>query len=485
VDFVFSWPVRIFVILLVLFSLFVDGAGYIYRFVHHIPLNAPLPHSEHPNFGGWQIYLHKGLDLEGGTRLLLKLEDFPKGSNPCQVQASSILVLERRVNALGVNEPQIQGVGCNEISVELAGVNAATAQAVLGKTARLEFYTWVPDPKAPAGYDGDPQAGYRPKPTGLTGAMLVKATPVLNPTTNTWEVELQFNSQGAALFDKLTRQAVQQVGQENHIAAFLDLTKKDLENWDKPGVAAKLTNPVSGKMLSDPAVQQEIPNGNAVITGNFTATTAAELADELNAGALPATIKVISSQQVGATLGQQAVNASFLAGLLGLAIVVIFMIAYYRLPGLIASIALMCYGAIVLALFKIIPVTLTLAGMAGFVLSIGMAVDANVLIFERFKEEMRAGRTIGAAVEAGVRRAWPAIRDSNFSTIITTIILLFFGNGDVKGFAVTLLIGVCVSMLSAIVITHNLLYVVMKLVPIKNYRLFGVPQMIRRPEATA
>jgi preprotein translocase subunit SecD len=227
-------------------------------------------------------------------------------------------------------------------------------------------------------------------------------------------------------------------------------------------------------LVEDANVQSAICGGTGIITGGFTAQTAQNLAIQLNSGALPGTISIATSSEVGATLGAQTVQLSLAAGAFGLAIVVLFMLLYYRLPGVVASLALMLYAGIVLAIFKIFGVTLTLAGLAGFILSVGMAVDANVLIFERVKEELRAGRTLGAAMEAGVHRAWPAIRDSNISTLITCFVLYFFGAPLIKGFAVTLAIGVGVSMFSAIVTTQQFLQILAGLRPARRLALYGV-----------
>jgi preprotein translocase subunit SecD len=312
--------------------------------------------------------------------------------------------------------------------------------------------------------------------------MLSSASASLDTSgTGQWVVNLQFNSQGANLFGTLSTAAYNACSPNtcaaNHLTWWLDLTQTDIDNWDNSDYLANLTKPIElgGKLITDPYTQSPINGGQAVISGSFTQQSAQILAADLNAGALPANIKVLESTEIGAALGADSVKRSLVAGLLGLLVVVVFMIVYYRLPGAIASLALICYAGIVLAIFKFIGVTLTLAGMAGFVLSVGMAVDANVLIFERFKEEMRAGRTIGAAVEAAVRRAWPAIRDSNISTLITSFLLAFFGSGSsVQGFAVTLIIGVFVSLVSSIIITHNLLGIVLTARRFRQGAMMGV-----------
>ncbi len=453
------------VIGLLIFSLFVDGAGYWYRVANHYPLTGSVPGLP-PNFNGWQLYIHKGLDVQGGTHLELQIYNVPQGRNMSQIQAEEIAVIQRRINALGVSEPYVAPEGNDRIVVELAGVSASKAQSVIGRTAQLVTTTWVPD--SSAGQD-TPIPGYKPQMTPLTSDMINSAQAQLDPNGLGWVVTLNFNSAGADQFGKLTTAAVNACPgtgndcEKRHIAEWLDLTQDDINQWDTPGYAAQLARPVDqgGKLLTNPTISEPILGGTAQISGNFTQQTATDLATLLNSGALPASIKVIASTDVGASLGQDAINKSLAAGMLGLLVVILFMLAYYRLPGLLASLALVFYAGAILALFKVIPVTLSLAGMAGFVLSVGMAVDANVLIFERFKEEMRSGRTIGAAVEAAVRRAWPAIRDSNISTMITSLILFAAGTGPVRGFALTLLLGVAVSMFSSIIVTHNLLAIVL------------------------
>ena len=269
---------------------------------------------------------------------------------------------------------------------------------------------------------------------------------------------------------------------------WLDLTQHDIDNWEDPAYASTVSRnydsvclatatptTVCPKFLINPITQTEIAGGNAQISGpTFTEQSTKDLATGINSGSLPVDLQVLDVTQIGSTLGAQSVKLSLAAGLLGLSIVVIFMIIYYRIPGLLASLALLFYAGAVLAVFKVVPVTLTLAGITGFILSVGMAVDANVLIFERFKEEVRSGRTIPAAVDAAVRRAWPAIRDSNTSTFITCVILGFVGPAQVKGFAITLGIGVAASLISSIIVTHNLLAIVLTASGLRRPALLGV-----------
>ena len=498
---VLSWPVRLLIIGLLLFSLFVDGAGYWYRIANHYPLTgnvAGLP----PNFGGLQLYFHKGLDLAGGTHIEYQLTNFPAGQTRADVQQKTITVIAKRVNSLGVSEPEIRGAGNNDrITVDLAGVTADQAQKVIGAVNRLVYTTWVKDDKV----TGGAQAGYKPQLTGLTGDDISSATAVIDQSGIGWVVNIQFSSHGADLFGKLTTDNVAACpGDPNtsiaancaqrHLAIWLDLSPNDIANWEDTAYASKVSlnydtaclatatpTTICPKMLVDAVTLQPILGGNAVITGGgsggFTQQAAQDLATGITAGSLPVDLQVLSVQQVGSTLGAQSVKLSIAAGLLGLSIVVLFMIIYYRVPGSLASLALLFYAGVVFATFKVVPVTLTLAGITGFILSVGMAVDANVLIFERFKEEVRAGRTIPAAVDAAVRRAWPAIWNSNVSTIFTCLILAGVGPNAVKGFAITLLIGVFASLISSIIVTHNLLAIVMAGGRFRRPSLMGVDRV--------
>jgi preprotein translocase subunit SecD len=433
-----------------------------------------------PNFGGWQLYFHKGLDLSGGTQLTLQMGNFPPGQDRATVQQRTIDILQKRVNALGTSEPLVQASGSNHdrIDVQLAGVSASQAAQVIGHRDQLVITTWVPD----SSITGGPFPGYRPQMTQMTADMLQNSSASLDPNGGTaWVVNFQFNGAGAGIFSQLSTAAFNACGSggtgscpQSRITNWLDLTPADIANWNT--TAPKIYQPfdTGGKLLSDPYIQQPITGGNGFIQGNFSQQSAQNLATSLNSGALPVSLDIVQSSDVGATLGADSVKRSLAAGLLGLVIIVIFMMAFYRLPGLLASLALLFYAGVLLAIFKAWPVTLTLAGLAGVILSVGMAVDANVLIFERFKEEMRAGRTIGAAVEAAVRRAWPAIRDSNTSTLITSLILFFASTGSVKGFALTLAIGVAISLLSSIVVTHNLLAIVLNFGWARTGSMLGV-----------
>jgi preprotein translocase subunit SecD len=473
---VLSWPVRLLVIGLLIWSIFVDGAGLWYRVVNHYPLNPSTPVAGlPPTFNGWQLYIHKGLDLSGGTDLVYQMQNMPPGQNPSDVQKRTIDVIQKRVNTLGVSDPQITPKGNDQIEVQLAGVPAAKAQSVIGTTAQLVTTKWVADPSV----TGGPYPGYKPQITNLRSDMLSSADASLDQQGGQgWTVNLNFNSEGGSIFGQLTTQAYnacpQQDCPQRHITEWLDLTPQDVQNWNQNW--QNLYKPYSqgGKLLTDPTINQPITGGQAQITGNFDSNSAKNLATLLNSGSLPVTLKPIQSTDVGATLGQDSIKQSLLAGVLGLIIVIIFMIVLYRLPGLLASIALVCYAGLLLMVFKVFNVTVSLAGLTGFVLTVGMAVDANVLIFERFKEEMRAGRTISAAVDSAVRRAWPAIRDSNTATLITSLVLIFLGTGQVKGFAVVLALGVLASLISSIIITHNLLAIVLNFGWVRSGSMLGV-----------
>ena len=331
-------------------------------------------------------------------------------------------IIERRVNLYGVSEPLIQTSKVNNdyrIVVELAGVSdVKQALDLIGKTAELTFR------EEAATLSGDIQIL-----TNLSGRDLKKASPSFDQRTGEPIIQLTFNDEGAKKFEDITKR---NIGKK--VAIFLD-----------------------NQYLMDPTVQTAISDGQAIISGKFTAAQTKEMAILLNSGALPAPVKVIEQRSIGATLGQESVDKSMLAGLVGLGIVALFMIGNYGKLGLFADLALIIYSLTVMAIFKLVPVTLTLAGIAGFILSIGMAVDANILIFERMREEIRWGRNRLAAMELGFTRAFPSIRDSNVSSLITCAILYWFGTGAVKGFAVTLGIGILVSLFTSIVVTRTLL----------------------------
>lgn len=367
--------------------------------------------------------MHLGLDLQGGVQITYKanLNDIEKNSQ-AEAISSLVKVINRRVDALGVAEPNIQSTtftdGSRGIIVELPGISDVNqALEVIGKTAELDFREIVSE-----------QAQDWQK-TELSGKHLKKAQVIFPENSTEPQISIAFDNEGKKLFAEITERNIQKP-----LAIFLD-----------------------NELISAPTVQDKISQGKGSITGDFTIESANELAIQLNAGALPVPIQVAEQRTIGATLGDNSIKQSMLAGLIGIILIALFMIANYKMSGLAATFALGIYGLIALALFKIIPVTLTLAGIAGFILSLGMAVDANVLIFERLREEVRSGETLRAAIENGFARAWTSIRDSNISTLIIALILFWFGTGIIKGFALTLSIGILVSMFSAIVITKNIL----------------------------
>lgn len=415
------------------------------------------PHLNGLTIGDRNFDYRRGLDLQGGLRVVLA-SDLPGGQIATDDQMeTALLIIERRVNGLGVSEPVVQRVGGDKILVELPGV-ADPDQAVeaFGSTGLLEFVdvgqfplefgqrintsnTINPNPAAPS------------YPTVLTGQEL-----------DSNRVSLQF--------DQTTNNPVIAFG-------FQGDARQILENYTASNINNYMAIVVDNIVISSPVISSAIP-GEGIIQGSFTLEEAENLVLQLKYGALPVPLQVIENRTVGATLGADSVSASLLAGIIGLSAVAIYMIVYYRLPGVLAVGALMIYIALSLAIFKLIPVTLTLAGIAGFLLSVGMAVDANVLIFERMKEELRDGKSLKAAVRAGFHRAWSSIRDSNASTLITCAILYIFGANFgasiVQGFALTLAVGVLVSLFTAITITRTFMNVVMETNAVQNKWWFGI-----------
>lgn len=388
-----------------------------------------------------KISFRLGLDLQGGTHLVYEadlsgIQDKDKDASMEGIRD----LIERRVNLFGVAEPlvQIDKVGAsNRLIVELPGVrDVGEAIKMIGETPYLEFKEERTQEESDAilkkQEQGDAEAKKLDpyfKDTLLTGRYLKGAQLAFNSTTYQPYVSLEFDNEGAKIFADLTKKNV-----GKRIAIYLD-----------------------GAPISVPTVREEIPSGKAQISGQFTQKEAKQLAERLNTGALPVPISLISQQNVGPSLGRTSLDKSLKAGFWGLIAVGIFMIAYYRKKGFLAVIALLIYVALNLAIFKIIPVTLSLAGIAGFILSIGMAVDANVLIFERMKEEKSLGRDITGIINEGFKRAWLSIRDGNITTLATAVILYFFSTGSIRGFALTLFIGVSLSMFTAVTISRILL----------------------------
>ncbi|MBI2121281.1 MAG: protein translocase subunit SecD [Candidatus Wildermuthbacteria bacterium] len=380
-----------------------------------------------------------GLDVQGGIQLLYDA-DLSAIISAEQDSAMQGLrdVIERRVNLFGVTEPTIRTEGNGQtrrLVVELAGIKDPNeAIRLIGQTPYLEFREPREDYQAIVVRNEmvfEQQEGTLEDPfqaTQLTGRYLKKAGVEFDQFQKP-VISLQFNEEGADIFAELTGRLV-----GRPIAIYLD-----------------------GQYLQAPIVQGKIEGGRAQITGSFTYEEASRVARDLNAGALPLPIALVSQQSIGATLGGESLQKSIQAGVMGLALVMLFIIAFYRLSGLFAAISLVLYVALMLALFKLIPVTLTLAGIAGFVLSIGIAVDANILIFSRTKEELRAGKSFQVALQEGFSRAWPSIRDGNVTTLLVAFVLFWFGSSFVKGFAFTLSLGILLSMFSAIFVTRNFL----------------------------
>ncbi|MEA2607049.1 MAG: preprotein translocase subunit SecD [Chloroflexota bacterium] len=393
------------------------------------------------------ISTHVGLDLQGGLRVEYQAQ--PVNGQQATPGDLNVIrtIIENRVNSTGVAEPVITVQGSDRIVVELPGVSDPNAiRNLVGQTGTLEFVPLGSTPKV-KGDVIDPKQF----PALFNGTELSSAVIATNGQTNQRVVTFQLKDNGAKLFAQYTA---------SHIGQYFAIV-------------------LDGKVISAPTIQSAIPNGAVEISqnstiGGYPLAEATELVTVLQYGSLPFPIKELSSQNISATLGEQFLSQSLLAGAVGILLVMLFMLIYYRLPGVIASFALIYYSLVVLALFRLIPVTLTLAGIAGFVLSIGMAVDANILIFERMKEEMRVGKSLPAAVEAGFGRAWNSILDSNVSSLITATILYLFGSSTIRGFAFVLIIGVLVSMFSAIVVTRTILRAVVARSWSRKANLYGV-----------
>ncbi|MFA4999943.1 MAG: preprotein translocase subunit SecD [Patescibacteria group bacterium] len=448
-----------------------------------------------------------GLDLQGGAHLVYQADvsNIPEADRSGALESARD-VIERRVNAFGVSEPLVQvnrnASGDYRIIAELAGIkDIDEAIKMIGETPILEFKEAAEQSSEqtldPESGEINIDLGEEWKNTELTGKYLKRASVQFNPNDSSPEVSLEFNAEGAQLFEDITGRNI-----GKPVAIFLD-----------------------GYIISAPTVNDKITGGSAIISGNFNLEEAKLLVKRLNSGALPVPISLVSQKTVEASLGSKSINNSLTAGLIGLLLVSLFMILYYRLPGLLSVFSLAVYGLTVLAIFKALPVwialiivliiiglifyifselkiftgglallfaliglllffyainpiTLTLSGIAGFILSIGMAVDANILIFARMREELRAGKSVRQSVDDGFKRAWPSIRDGNISTIITCLILMFFGSSTIQGFGTALFIGIAISLFSSIVITHILLTVVLGRRAEKHTWLLGV----RRPK---
>lgn len=403
--------------------------------------------------------IKEGLDLQGGIRVLLVPRAGQKVTDDALDAARQ--QIEQRVNGFGVNEPVIrtqQTGGQKSIVVEMPGLNSGSTQSTiktLTQTGVLEFWDTGQTPLQ-EGAPLNPSDYASTNPNGkplFTGADLDSNSLKVGQDPNTSSYLIQFAFQGKAVsgFSKYTA---------DHIGNYLTIT-------------------LDRKVISSPRIDSAIP-GNGQITGRFTLDEAQGLVNVLKYGSLPIAFDVAAQEEVGATLGRESIYHSLIAGVIGLSIVILFMLIYYRLPGFLADCALVMYALFSVAIFKLVGVTLTLAGITGFILSIGMAVDANVLIFERIKEELRAGRLLSSAIDIGWKRAWPSIRDSNISTMITCAVLYSFGTNFgatiIVGFAVTLFLGVIISMFTAVVVTRTFLNLLVPTGVINHPALFGLPK---------
>lgn len=376
--------------------------------------------------------LKLGLDLIGGSQFEFEAQTTPQVQEITpQVMRGLVKVFENRVNASGTTEAVVQQVGKNRILVEVPGADPSTVKRRLLKTANLEFKELIGE--------GDTAEW---KSTGITGADLKRAA-VSTDGVGSWAIDFELKPEAAKAFGDLTSRLI-----------------------NKPlGIS------LDGNIISSPNVRTAITAGSGQITGNFSVEEAQDLAVQLNAGALPVPVKILQERSIGASLGQESISKSLKAGAWGFLAVMIFMILVYRLPGLIAALALSIYVLLALYAYQS-NVTLTLAGLAGFILSIGMAVDANILIFERTKEEMNQGKSVFIGLRDGFDRAYTSIFDSNMNTSMVCLILIIFGTGIVKGFAVTLLIGVLLSLFSSLFVTKTLIFSFVKLFNIKETALF-------------
>ncbi len=405
----------------------------------------------HPNFfiGSFHIQrdlsLRRGLDLAGGTSITLRADMKEVAEDQRENALESVKnIIERRINFFGVSEPVVQTALVNQeyrVIVEMPGVtDVDQAVSLIGTTAKLTFWeegasgsAKVASPSAlPVGISE--LLGEHARETDLTGGDLQQSTVTFDANTGKPQVQLVFTAEGTKKFAEITKR---------NVGKILPIVLDEL-------------------VVEAPRVNEAITGGSAVITGQFTSQQAKALSIQLNAGALPVSLSVLQQRAIGATLGSTSLQKSLVAGIIGFIIIVVFMIALYGKLGVVASIALFFYTLIVLAIFRLIPVTLTLAGIAGLILSIGIAVDANILIFERMREEIRRGRAKDVALALGFSRAWPSIRDSNVASLITSAILYYFGTGVVRGFALTLAIGVLISMFSAITLTRTFLRIFIK-----------------------
>jgi preprotein translocase subunit SecD len=446
------WWTFVAIIVVVLAAVFIDLPGTNQVFGHSVTVN-------------------KGIDLAGGARVLLCANTTHPSSSDMSTAAD--VIRSRVTDGFGVTEPQVNQVGNNCISVEMPGLkNQNQVISTIGKTGYLAITDAATTSQNSAPGTGQPvklscqtagcgAPGAKVGPTNLSAHPPVLQVIVPGKDVKSGSAQVAYDQAG----NPMVTYSMNSSGSN----AWCTYTTNHV-NYFSPIV-------LDNKVVSDPVIQTAICGGQTEITG-VSLSQAQQIVTYLNYGALPIALHVDSSQQVDATLGPSYVHDALVAGIIGFIIVALFMLLYYRLPGLLADIALLMYAATVFALFKLLGVTLTLAGIAGFILTIGMAVDANILIFERMKEELRAGKTLGAAVQAGFTRAWPSIRDSNASTIITSIILFWFGHNfaasEITGFATTLFLGVVVSMLTAVFVSRTFLRLLVLSGSARNPALYGV-----------
>lgn len=458
-------------------------------FVLAMAIYIVLPNSPGIHFAGINkdFQTRLGLDLVGGVQALLEADVAPDSPVDAEAMRTAVSIVENRVNGLGVNEAVVQQAGERRVVVELPGeTDPEKALATLQQTGLLEFVDFssityeeadalrqtesevFTDFNLTTAEAADLEATlaisatqvttstlapvqYRVYPTVMTGAELKTVNVQTNPQSNELVIAFELSDEGTNIFRDYTSNNI-----GNILAIVLD-----------------------GKVISAPTIEDAITDGQGVISGSFTYETANNLAVQLRYGSLPIPLKVVETRTVGPTLGQDSLEKSLRAGIIGFTIIILFMALFYRLPGLVADLAIVIYALIAFAVFRFIPVTLTLPGIAGFLLSTGSALDANILIFERIKEELRSGKTLRQAVDLGWRRAWPSIRDSNVATLITSGILFWFGSTYgatfVKGFSITLALGVVISLFGALVVSRTIMELVLTKFKSTNYaKWFGI-----------
>jgi protein-export membrane protein SecD len=425
-------------------------------------VDLPIGHGSAKNLLVWQqpaeyrsLTIKQGLDLQGGTQVLLEAKPAADQQVTSDDMQTVKTIVERRVNGLGVTEPLVQQQGENRIIVELPGINNPDqAVQTLKNTGQLEFVEIGPSTNSP--YPNIQDGVY----VRTTNKDSVPDPAALGKTENPYPDQV-FETIMTGRDLKDAQISLDQYGAPYISFELSDAGAKIFGDYTAQHVGDTLAIVLDNVVLSAPNIKSAIPEGKGIIEGKFTQEEAQSLAVQMRYGALPVPLEIANRRTIGATLGADSVRQSIVGGLIGLSMVLLFMIVYYRLPGALAALALLLYAGLNLALYKLIPITLTLPGIAGFLLSTGMAVDANILIFERMKEELRWGKSLAAAVEAGFSRAWTSILDSNLSTLITCLILIFFGRTfgaqSVMGFAVNLGIGVLISMFTAVTVTRTLM----------------------------